>query len=219
MLASLKSRDPVRWSGLAAIVSGLALATGQIAFWLVVPDSDAERERERTLVFGTAVIWLVAHALMAPALVGIYSQVFRRLGVVGGSGAVLAVLGTTGICFYVFFLFPELVGFKPDSFHKAQVALALQAIGELGAASLVVGLLLLATSMIVTRAFAPLASGMLAAGALVAPFGLEDLAWLAVGACLVGLGLIVMGVLLVLGRAPAVRATWPRPDRRTQFRF
>jgi hypothetical protein len=131
----------------------------------------------------------------------------------------MAILGTVAICFYVFFLFPELIGFKPDSFHKAQVALALEAIGELGAASLVAGLVLLAAAMITTRVFAPVASGMLAAGALVTPFGLEDLAWLALGASLVGLGLIIMGILLVLGRTPVARPVWPRPERRTQFRF
>ena len=221
-MRSLNAEDLVRWCGLAGVVSGVALIAGQLSFWLLVPDSDAAREERQALVFTTAVIWLVAHALLAPAIAGVYSQVYKRVGAFGGAGAVAAVLGTIGLCFYVLFLFPELIGFRPDTIDRAQVALALQAIGELGAASLLAGLFLLAVTMAVTRVFAPVGSSMVAAGALVAPFGLEDLAWLALGSCLIGLGVVWMGLLMMIGRTPsakAARPAWPPSARGRQFRF
>jgi hypothetical protein len=212
----------VRWSGLAGLVAGPVLALGQISFWLLVPESDTEREGHEALVFFTAILWLVAYALLAVAVAGVYSQVFRRVGAFGGAGAVAAVSGTIGICFYVFFLFPELIGFRPDTIDRAQVALALQAIGELGAASLLGGLFLLSLAIIVTRVFAPLPWVIVAAGTLVAPFGLLDLAWLALGSCLVGAGIAWISLLVFTGRTPATRTAkpaWPPSARGRQFRF
>jgi len=214
--------DLVHWSGLAAIVAGIGLIAGQMCFWLVVPESGAARQDRETLVFVTALIWLATHALLAAAIAGVYSQVFRRIGAFGGAGAVMAVSGSIGLCCYVFFLFPELIGFRPDTIDKAQVAPALQAIGELGAAGLVGGLFLLALTMLVTRVFAPMACALVVAGALVAPFGLEDLQWLALGSLLAGAGVAWMGLLLTSGKTPAARparSSWPRPARDRQFRF
>jgi hypothetical protein len=212
----------VQWSGVAAIGAGLALIAGQLAFWLLVPESREVREQRDTVVFATAASWLLAHALLAPGIAGIYSQVFRRVGAFGGAGAVMSVLGTIAICFYVFFLFPELIGFSPDTIDRAQVALALQALGEAGAASLLAGLFLLSLTMILTHAFTPAGSALVAAGSLVAPFGLTDLGWLALAAVLVGTGVIWMGILLWTGRAPTIRQAgpnWPIPARPRQFKF
>jgi hypothetical protein len=212
----------VRWSGIAGLIAGAALIAGQLSFWLVVPESDEVRAEREAWVFGTAMLWLLGHALLAPAIGGIYSQVQKRVGAFGGAGAAMAVLGTIGICFYVFFLFPELIGFRPDTIDEAQVALALEAIGELGAALLLAGLFLLSLTMALTRAFAPAAAALIGAGALVSPFGLGDLGWLALGACLVGAGVIWMSLLLASGRSPSARrlkGEWPRPIRDRQFRF
>src|SRR5690606_23380552 len=131
-------------------------------------------------------------------------------------------LGAVGLACHAFFLFPELIGFRPDSFDDAQIAVTLEAIGELGAASLVAGLFLLGLTKTLTRAFLPPASVLLAAGALVAPLGLVDLGWLALGGCMVGAAVAWMGYLLASGRAPATRPAreaWPRSSRPRQFRF
>jgi hypothetical protein len=60
------------------------------------------------------------------------------------------------------------------------------------------------------------------AGTLVAPFGLDDLQWLALGACLVAAGFAWMGLLLATGRTGAgrpARPAWPPQGSRRQFRF
>jgi hypothetical protein len=221
-MTSLSTERLIHWSGLAAMAGSIALAAGQLSFWLAVPESDAAREGRQTAVFLTAVLWLVAHALLAAAIAGVYSRVYRRVGAFGGAGAVAAVFGTIGVGCYTFFLFPELIGFRPDTFDRAQTALALQAIGELGAASLLGGLFLLSLSMVITRAFAPVAAATVLAGTLVAPFGLDDLRWLALGACLVAAGFAWMGLLLATGRTAATRGArpaWPPQGSKRQFRF
>jgi hypothetical protein len=221
-MTALYSERLVRWSGLAGLLGGLALAAGQLSFWLVVPESDAAREDRQAAVFATAVLWLVAHVLLAAAIAGVYARVYRRVGAFGGAGAIAAIFGTIGVSCYTFFLFPELIGFRPDTIDRAQIALALQAIGELGAASLLGGLFLLSLSLVFTRAFAPAAGAVVLTGTLVAPFGLEDPAWLALGACLIATGIAWIGALLATGRATATRPdeeAWPPSQRKRQFRF
>ncbi len=212
----------VRGVGIAGILAGTALVTGQLLFWFAVPDSGAERDEQGPLVLATGIIWLIAHGLLAPFVGGVYALIFRRVGVFGGSGAVLAVLGTIGLCMYAFFLFPELVGFRPDTVREGRIALSLQATGELGVASLLVGLFLLAFTMLMTRVFAPVAASLIVVGAVVAPFGLDNPVWLVLGSCLIGAGSVWMGLLLVAGRFPMTgrsRPIWPRPGRQRQYRF
>ena len=216
------SASLVRWAGFAGIVGGAALIAAQLCFWLVVPDSEEVRRERQPVVFTTAVLWLVAHALLAPAIAGVYHGTYRRVGPFGGAGAVMAFLGTLGLFSYAFFLFPELIGFRPETVDEAQIAVALQATGELGAMSLLGGLFLFCVTLIVTRAFTPAAPSLIVAGSLVAPFGLLDLGWLALGAALVGSGVMWMGFHLATGRtawARADRPVWPRPERNRQFRF
>jgi len=169
---------------------------GNLSFWLLVPDTRAERAESYTLVFATAALFLAAQVLMLPAILGVFFHVFRRTGVLGGVGATLAASGSLGLTIYVFFLFPELAGFRPDTFHKAQIALAMQAIGELGVAAFLLGWLFLSLAIIATRSFQALAAVPVAIGTLVVPFGLIELRWLAVGACFMGVGIAWMGALL-----------------------
>ena len=212
----------VRGAGIAGILAGTALVIGQLLFWYVVPDSGIERNEQEPLVLATGIIWLIAHGLLVPFVGGLYALIYRRVGVFGGSGAVLAVLGTIGLCMYAFFLFPELVGFRPDTVQEGRIALALQATGELGAASVLIGLFILAFTMLVTRVFAPVAASLTVVGAVVAPFGVDNAVWLVIGSCLMGAGVVWMGLLLVAGRLPSTgrsRPVWPRPAGQRQFRF
>lgn len=209
----------MRLFGASAVVSGSCLGFGQVLFWLVVPEVESERQDRQAIVICTAVLWLTAHSLLALALIGVYLQVFRRVGAFGGAGFVMGLFGTIGLCLYIFFLFPELIGFRPDSFQDFQIALALQALGELGAALLIAGLVLLSVAMIVARAFPVLWPTMVAAGALLAPFGFEDLRWLALGGVLVGVGMFGMGLVILRGQKQPSRTPWPAQTQSGQFRF
>jgi hypothetical protein len=170
--------------------------------------------------FVTATVWMGGQVLSIPAILGLTMRF--RTGGLGGTGATLSIAGSLGIAAYLVFLFPELVGFRPDSIDRAETALALQAAGELGAASFLTGWGLFALSLLSVRGmpFMWLSAVLVLAGTLVAPLGLVEFVWLPVGACLLGAGIASLGLLLTRTRASRV----PEPvlglgRRESQLKF
>jgi hypothetical protein len=198
----------IRLSGLAAIVAAVCLVAGNYIFWQHVPAEEAARADHHATVVITGILWLMGYMALAGAIAGIYSRQYRRAGLIGGTGMVLCVLGSLGIAAFVYRLFPELFDSHAHKVQEAQLALFLHAVAELGAASLVAGLLLFGIGTEVARVFPRFSGLLLVAAAVVAPLAMWNEGYLVLAACLLALGLIWLGIIVLLGKM--------RPDR--QFR-
>ena len=195
----------VRVAGWASVIAGVLLGTVHLLFALYVPEDGAARAERHSLVVIGGTMWLTGHLAMAPGLIGIYSRRLQQTGLLGGTSIALCVGGTLGLSAFVFQLFPELIGRQVDTFQEMQVALLLQAIGELSATSLLFGLLLLGFTTELSRRRPPGAGVLLIAGTLLATLGLLNEAALAAGAILIAAGLIYLGAVLTLNKAPRKR--------------
>jgi hypothetical protein len=207
-----------RAAGVSGILAGVLLAAGHLLFALYVPDDGAARAERHTLVVIVGGMWLIGHIAMTPALIGIYSRRLQQTGLVGGTGLALCVGGTLGLSAFVFQLFPELIGRQVDTFQEMQVALLLQAIGELSATSLLFGLVLFGLATELSRRCPPGAGVLVVAGAIFAALALLNEDALAIGAVVVSIGLIYLGAALTLEKAPRKRlllTTLPAGERRS----
>lgn len=194
-----------RAAGVASVIAGVLLGAGHLLFALYVPVDGAARAERHSLVVIVGTMWLTGHLAMAPGLIGIYSRRLRQTGLPGGIGLALCVGGTLGLTAFVFQLFPELIGRRVDTFQEMQVALLLQAIGELSATSLLFGILLFGSATELSRRCPPGAGVPLVAGALLAALGLLNEDALTIGALIVSAGLIYLGTALTLEKAPRKR--------------
>lgn len=203
----------VRLAGVSSVIAGLLLTAGHLAFWQLVPVGDDARAEKETQVIIVGLLWLSAHVAIAPALMGIHAQQYRRTGTLGGVGLVLGVGGTLGLAMAMLLVFPEIIGLQTDTVQEARIAVLLQATGELSVVSFLVGLLLVGTATILAGRLPRFSGTLLVVGSLLAPLALLSESFLTLSGVLMGTGLTWIGATLLFARQPAtIKRSPAQPD-------
>ena len=181
-----------RFIGMAGMATGALLALGHLLYWLFLVD-DAIRADAQTLLAVTGALWLAAHWSMAVALIGLYANQAKRLGLLGWTGMALGTVGTLAVSGFVFWAFPEVSGLEEETVREMRASFLLRVGGELGGPSLLAGLLLFGAAVVregtPSRAF----GALLAAGAALAPVAVLRDEFLVVPALMVAVGFAGMG--------------------------
>ena len=149
----------VRWGGLASILSGLLLASGQV---LVLASG-----QEHGPAFALDLI-LVSHIAIIFAIMALYAAQAHRVGILGQLGAVLGVIGTTLIAANVYV---EIAAAAGVDTRPAEGVASFGIFSALGAFGFLSGLVLFAIATVRAGVFPRWAGLLLIVGAVLAFLG------------------------------------------------